>query len=71
MDAWPHSASLIGAAMEGSGAAELQDRVGALKGGGDARCCWCAAVMRDDAASEEAALLDGKAMVGSSNVAPA
>ena len=36
MDGWPHSASLIGAAMEGSGAAELQDWIGALKGGGDA-----------------------------------
>ena len=64
MDAWPHSASLIGAAMEGSGAAELQDRVGALKGGGDARCCWCAAVMLEDAANEEAMVLDGAAVVG-------
>jgi len=50
--------------MEGSGAAELQDRVGALKGGGDARCCWCAAVMREDAANEEATVLDDAAVVG-------
>ena len=63
MDAWPHSASLIGAAMEGSGAAELQDRVGALKGGGDARCCWCAAVMREDAANVEEMVLDGTVVV--------
>ena len=31
---------------------------------------WCAAVMRDDAASEEVTLLDGAAMVGSGNAAP-
>jgi hypothetical protein len=32
VDAWPHSASLVDAAMEGGGAAELRDGV---EGGGD------------------------------------
>ena len=62
MDAWPHSASLVGAAMEGGGGAELQDGVG-----GRRRCRWCAAVM----VGEEATLLDGAAVVGSGNAAPA
>ena len=51
MDAWPHSASLVGAAMEGGGAAELQDGVGGRRamslvcsGDGERRRrrCWTA-----------------------------
>jgi hypothetical protein len=57
--------------MEGGGTAELQDGVGALEGGGDARCHCCAAVMREDAASKETVLLNGAAVVGSGNAAPA
>ena len=67
MDAWSDSASLVGAAMEGGGCRAKGWR-------------WTAAAMRDvaaslvcsgDAASEEATLLDGAAVVGSGNAAPA
>ena len=48
VDAWQHSASLVGSSVEGSGAAELQD---GIRGRRWCVMCWCAVVMGDDVAS--------------------
>ncbi len=71
MDAWPHSASLVGAAMEGGGAADLQDGVVGRRWCLMSLVGWCAAVMRDGTVGKEAALLNDAAVVGSGNAAPA